>query len=140
MIDRLVKILLLYEFIKLTENQQALLEEASKAIYRPCCNNPTYFPDCNHGMAMLGLLELLAAQGADKAQLYKTALAVNSFWFPQTYLELAVYFSEQGTDWSKVDPKLVLSQNYSSAQGYQTARTKIKSLPKPPSGGGGCGV
>ena len=28
----------------------------AKGIYRPCCNNSTYFPDCNHGMAMLGLL------------------------------------------------------------------------------------
>ena len=33
-------------------------------IFRPCCGNHTAFPDCNHGMAVLGLLELLASQGA----------------------------------------------------------------------------
>src|SRR3989344_2672945 len=50
-------------FFNLTSGQQALVEKVSKNIYRPCCNNPTYFPDCNHGMAMLGFLELMASQG-----------------------------------------------------------------------------
>jgi hypothetical protein len=43
--------------ITLTEEQQARLLEVASVVYRPCCNNPTHFPDCNHGMAMLGLLE-----------------------------------------------------------------------------------
>lgn len=129
-----------HEFITLTDEQQKLVEQVSQGIYRPCCGNSTYFPDCNHGMAMLGLLELMASQGVSKDQLYKTALAVNSYWFPQTYLELATFFQEQGQDWKDVDPQLALSQEYSSGQGYQATRAKIKSLPQPPSGGGGCGV
>ena len=48
----------------LTPDQQSLVEKIVKGIYRPCCNNSTHFPDCNHGMAMLGLLEYLASQGA----------------------------------------------------------------------------
>src|SRR3989344_7346731 len=46
----------------LTSDQQTLVEKIAKGIYRPCCNNSTHFPDCNHGMAMLGLLEYLASQ------------------------------------------------------------------------------
>lgn len=129
-----------YSFISLSEKQQKQVEEVSKNIYRPCCGNSTHFPDCNHGMAMLGFLELMASQGATEEQMYDTALAVNSIWFPQTYLELATYFKEQGQDWSQVDAKLVLSKEYSSGQGYTQTRAKIKSLPQAQSGGGGCGV
>ena len=49
--------------IPLTAEQQARVEEVAYGVYRPCCNNHTAFADCNHGMAMLGLLELMAAQG-----------------------------------------------------------------------------
>ena len=52
-----------HALIALTAEEQDLVNRVSLNIYRPCCNNPTYFPDCNHGMAMLGLLELMAAQG-----------------------------------------------------------------------------
>src|SRR3989344_2353121 len=41
-------------FFTLTPAEQALVEKVSKGIYRPCCGNSTHFPDCNHGMAMLG--------------------------------------------------------------------------------------
>jgi hypothetical protein len=129
-----------YSFITLTSEQQKLVEETSKNIYRPCCGNSTHFPDCNHGMAMLGLLELMASQGATEQQMYDTALAVNSVWFPQTYLDLATYFEEQGQEWDQVDSKLALGQQYSSGQGYKATRAKIKSLPQVQSGGGGCGV
>jgi hypothetical protein len=129
-----------HAFVSLDAKQQQLVEEVAKGIYRPCCGNSTYFPDCNHGMAMLGLLELMASQGATKAQMYRSALAVNSYWFPQTYLDLATYFKEQGKDWSRVDPQVVLGKDYSSVQGYRAMRKKIKSLPSVQKGSGGCGV
>ncbi len=129
-----------YTYVTLTPEQQALVDSVSRGIYRPCCGNSTHFPDCNHGMAMLGLLELLAANGASEQQMYDVALKVNSFWFPQTYIDLATYFKEQGKDWNQVDAKTVLGADYSSAQGYQQTRGKIQSLPKPQQGGGGCGA
>ncbi len=129
-----------HAYVTLNPQQQALVDRVSLTIYRPCCNNSTHFPDCNHGMAMLGLLELMASQNVSEAEMYKIALAVNSYWFPQTYLDLASYFQEQGQKWSDVDPKTVLGFEYSSAQGYQQTRAKIQSLPKPATGGGGCGT
>ena len=39
-----------------------IVEEIAGNIYRPCCGNSTAFPDCNHGMAMLGLIELMVSQ------------------------------------------------------------------------------
>lgn len=129
-----------HAYVALTPDQQALVDEVSRNIYRPCCGNSTHFPDCNHGMAMLGLLELMAANGVKEEEMYQVALDVNAFWFPQTYLDLATYFKEQGKEWSEVDPKTVLGQEYSSSQGYQSTRQQIKSLPKPAAGGGGCGA
>jgi len=129
-----------HNFVNLTPEQQSMVEEMSKSIYRPCCDNSTHFPDCNHGMAMLGLLELMSANGVSKEEAYKVALEVNSMWFPQQYQELSVYFAESGITWDKVDPKTVLGISYSSASGYRNTKAQIKSLPQTQKGGGGCGL
>jgi hypothetical protein len=127
-----------YAFVILTEEQQALVERVSKNIYRPCCGNSTYFPDCNHGMAMLGLLELLASEGVSEKEIYDIALAVNSYWFPDTYLTLAEYFGQNGKDWTDIDSKEVLSAKYSSGQGYSRILEEME--PAKIRGGAGCGV
>lgn len=127
-----------HEFLTLSPEQQQLVEKISWGVYRPCCGNPTYFPDCNHGMAMLGLLELMASQGASEQEMYQTALAVNSYWFPETYINLAKYFESQGTPWKKVSPKEVLGADYSSASGYRNILSKIKPVER--QSGGSCGV
>ena len=128
-----------HRFIVLTPEQQALVEKVSKSIYRPCCGNSVYFPDCNHGMAMLGLLELMASQGVSEEEMYKAALAVNSYWFPDTYLTIAKYLKSQGKDWRAVAPKEILGYNYSSGPGYQKLLEKIEN-PEIKGGGGGCSV
>lgn len=107
-----------HDFIVLSPAQQALVDEVSRNVYRPCCDNPAHFPDCNHGMAMLGLLELAAAQGADEGALYSVALAANMAWFPQQYGNVRQYFEQQGQIWSKIDPKIILSSDYSGYSGY----------------------
>ncbi len=127
-----------HEFFSLSPDQQQLVEKISWGVYRPCCGNPTYFPDCNHGMAMLGLLELMASQGASEKDMYQAALAVNSYWFPETYINLAKYFESQGTPWKKVSPQEVLGADYSSASGYRNILNKIKPVER--QSGGGCGV
>lgn len=125
-------------FVVLTPQQQALVEKVSKNIYRPCCNNSTYFPDCNHGMAMLGLLELLASQGASENQMYQTALQMNSFWFPDQYATIAKYLESRGIKPQDISPKEILGVNYSSASGYAKVES---SLPREQNqGGGSCGV
>ncbi|HEY4495859.1 MAG TPA: hypothetical protein VJC04_00675, partial [Candidatus Paceibacterota bacterium] len=97
-----------HKFFNLTPEQQALVEKVSKGIYRPCCNNSTHFPDCNHGMAMLGLLELMASQGASEQEMWKAALAVNSYWFPDTYLTIATYMKNKSVEWKDVKPEEIL--------------------------------
>ena len=127
-----------HEFVPLTAEQQQLVEKTSWNIYRSCCGNPTYFPDCNHGMDSLGFLELMASQGVNEADMYKAALTVNSYWFPETHINLAKYFDSQGTPWKKVDPKEVLGADYSSASGYRNILNKIKPVER--QSGGSCGV
>lgn len=128
-----------HQFIKLTAAQQDLVDRVSKNIYRPCCGNSTHFPDCNHGMAMLGLLELMASQGVSEQDMYKAALAVNSYWFPQNYVTIASYFKKQGTEWNKVSPQVVLAAQYSSGQGYQQLLQQVSPQQLPKSQGG-CGA
>jgi len=128
-----------HEFVVLAPSKWELVEKVASHIYRPCCNNPTHFPDCNHGMAMLGLLELLAANGATEEEMFDTALAVNSYWFPDTYLTIAEYMMEGGIKWKDVDSKTALSAEYSSGSGFRNVLSAIEPV-KTESGGGGCGV
>mgnify|MGYP001616566408 FL=1 len=126
-----------HPFITLTPKQQAMVESISGTIYRPCCDNPAIFPDCNHGMAMLGLLELLASQGASEEQMYKAALEMNRFWFSGQYAIIDQYLVSKGRIPSEVNPKEILGKEYSSASGFSRVASSIEG---PPQGGGSCGA
>lgn len=129
------------EIILLTDKQQDLVKKIASNIYRPCCNNSTAFPDCNHGMAALGYIEWAVYNGLSEKQIYKDLLFFNSFWFPQTYVEMAVYFDKQGTKWKDVDAKTALSFDYSSAQGASRISQTVQNVPGlNKSQGGGCGA
>ncbi len=128
----------MHSLAPLTPAQQDLVDRVSRNVYRPCCGNSTHFPDCNHGMAMLGLLELAASQGADEAALYRIALAANSYWFPDTYLNLARYMEEKGVAWADVNPAQILGADFSSGAGYQNILSQIVKPEQPQ--GGSCGV
>src|SRR3990167_8219102 len=105
--------------IKLTTDQEELIKKISANIYRPCCGNSTAFPDCNHGAGMLGFIEMAVVAGMPEAEIYKKALVINSYWFPQTYTELAVFFkAKKNINWRDINPVEVLGENYSSGRGY----------------------
>lgn len=87
---------------------------------------------------MLGLLELLAAQGASEEEMYAIALQVNSYWFPSTYITLAKYFDERDVAWEDVSAKMVLGAAYSGASGYRQILAEVE--PAQVRGGGSCGV
>ncbi len=134
-----------FEIVKLTPDQEALVTKIAKNTYRPCCDNSTFFQDCNHGSALLGLMELGASQGLKEDKLYKEALAFNSFWFPDNYIQTALYFKVvKQTDWDKVNPKEILGKNYSSLSQWiknvQTPIAKIPNLIPRAENGGSCGA
>lgn len=118
-----------YNLIPLTIAQEQRVRIIAETIYRPCCDNSTFFQDCNHGSAALALIELGVSQGLSDSQIYRTVLQFNSFWFPHEYSILAVYFKQiQNLNWDNVNPKTVLSYQYSSLSGNQDTESKIKSL------------
>lgn len=127
-----------HPFISLTAEQQALVERVSENIYRPCCNNATHFPDCNHGMAMLGLLELMASQGVSEADMYDAALAVNRYWFPDTYQAIDQYVLMQGMNPRAVPSSVILGEKYSSGAGYRDILSKL--APREQQSGSGCSI
>lgn len=127
-------------YFKLTSEQQDLVDKVSRGIYRPCCGNSTHFPDCNHGMAMLGLLELMASQGVSEQDMWQAALAVNSYWFPDTYITIAAYMKDKkGVEWSDVNPQEVLGLDYSSGLGFRNISSQV-TTPNSSRSAGGCGV
>ena len=130
-----------HSYITLSDKQQKIVEEIAGNIYRPCCGNSTAFPDCNHGMAMLGLIELMVSQGFSKDEIYKTALAFNTYWFPETYFEAALYIDKNGGDYNKISPKKLLSQKFSSAMRDEAISKEAQSIQWPILGNGGsCGA
>jgi len=130
------------DLISLTPEQQAHVEEVASAVYRPCCDNPTLFPDCNHGMAMLGLLELMASQGASVDEMFEAAKYLNAYWFPQQTLKTAIYLkADQGVDFAEADARLVVSKNFSSASGASMVHQSLQSrglLKQTPGQGNSC--
>jgi len=130
------------DLIPLTPEQQKLVEEVASQIYRPCCDNHTLFPDCNHGMAMLGILELMASKGAIADQMLEAAKYINAFWFPQQTLETAMFLKmNQDVDFAEADPKFVVGRELSSASGFKVVHAALQSkglLQQAPGQGGGC--
>src|SRR3989344_1814495 len=129
----------MHSLITLTADQQKRVDRVSRNVFRPCCGNSAHFPACNHGMAMLGLLELMAAQGVSEADMYKAALAMNSYWFPDTYMTIAMYMQGKGVTWDKVSPNEMLGADYSSAVGFREISSQVV-VPSRGGSGGGCGV
>ncbi|OGO29166.1 MAG: hypothetical protein A2136_03775 [Chloroflexi bacterium RBG_16_54_11] len=132
------------KMMTLSEEQQARLLSVASAVFRPCCNNPTHFPDCNHGMAMLGMLELMASQNASEDEMYETAKYVTAFWYPQQMLEVATAFQAlKSVDFAQADAKTVVSNQFMSGSGFQAVHQWLSQnglLEQAPSSGGSCGV
>lgn len=128
--------------IDLDETENKRVTEITSNIYRPCCGNSAAFPDCNHGMAILGLVELMVDQGFSDEKIYEASLAFNSYWFQQTYVDLAYFFlTRENLSWDKVDPKKVLGAQYSSSQGYLGIKEIIaEDAPTLQRGGSSCGA
>jgi len=127
-----------HKFFNLTPEQQKLVERVSKNIYRPCCDNPTHFPDCNHGMAMLGLLELMASQGISEQEMYEAALQVNALWFLEEYSTIARYLASKNQTLWAADPKEILGRDYSSASGFRRVASLVPQVKS--QGGSGCSI
>ena len=130
------------DLIPLTADQQKLVEEVAADIYRPCCNNHTLFPDCNHGMALLGILELMASEGATADEMFEAAKYINAYWFPQQTLEMAIYLQlSENVDFKNADARLVVSEKFSSASGASMVHEDLVAkglLEQAPGQGGSC--
>jgi hypothetical protein len=129
--------------VSLNSQQQALMYDVATRSYRPCCDNPTAFPDCNHGAAALGLIELLAYQGANQSQMFDAVRYFYQYQFPQQYAEIAAYFDSHGVNYNQVNSSEVMGYSFSSYSGYASVNQyliKNKILAQPSGGGASCGA
>ena len=116
--------------VELRPEQEALVVRIAKSSYRPCCDNSTFFQDCNHGSALLGMLQLGASQGLSEDELYREALAFNSFWFPRNYVYNALYMKVmKAKDWTAVDAKALMGREFSSASGSTKVQAEVEKIP-----------
>ena len=138
------------ETLDLTPDRSGMVHRLADNVFRPCCGNSAYFQDCNHGSAMLGLMELAAADGRNAAEILELAKTANGFWYPQQYVEIALYFDAmEDLPWKRAPAERVLSAEYSSIgglirnvraplarQGLLTGKPRNSGA----SGGSGCAV
>ena len=134
-----------FPIVELTPAQERLVLHVARSAFRPCCDNSTFYQDCNHGSALLGLLALGASQGLSEDQLFREALAFNSFWFPDTYIATALLFKAvHDVDWADADPKAIMGADYSTASGWeQNVWQPLQAHPDlmpPPSNNVNCGA
>ena len=128
--------------LNFTPSEQNEMYDVATHSYRPCCDNPTAFPDCNHGAALLALTELGASEGLNVSQLYTLDLQAQTLWFPSYYATTALELHYKNVSyWA--NPRLVLSANYSSASGwYHNSYQPLKTNNQLPNAGqsAACGV
>ncbi|MBI2719007.1 MAG: hypothetical protein HY245_15250 [Rhizobiales bacterium] len=134
-----------FPIIQLKPEAETLGVRVAKSTYRPCCNNSTFFQDCNHGSALFAVLQLGAAQGLNEEQLYKEALAFNSFWFPDYYIRTALYFKVvRKTEWRDVDARTITGPGFSAGGPWQqnvlAPLVAYPDLIPQPAGGANCGT
>ncbi len=109
--------------VTLTPDQQARLERVASKVYRPCCDNPALFPDCNHGMAMLGMLTLLASEDAEEDEMFTAAKYANAVWFPEQYQNLSIFFSAtEDIEFRDLDAETLVGAKTSSGTAYAAVR------------------
>jgi hypothetical protein len=130
--------------VPLNAEQQERLEAAAGLVYRPCCENATDFPDCNHGMAMLGLLELMAAHNATVDEMMEAAKYANAFWFPQQMAEVATYLKvTRQLELAEADGREVSGKAIFASSGFQSVNKWLADtgyLNAVPVSGAQCGV
>ena len=106
--------------VMMNQRQEALALAIASTAFRPCCDNSTYFQDCNHGSALLGLIELAAAQGKSEEAIYRIAVVANSYWFPEQYAKTALYARHfEGASWNAAPARLIMSAAFSSLSGWE---------------------
>ncbi len=132
------------ELLPLETEEQARLEAVAANVYRPCCNNPALFPDCNHGMAMLGMLTLLAAEGASTEEMFEAAKMANALWFPAQAARVDIFLqSALDTDFANADAQLAVGPEVFSASGFAAMNGWLAQnglLGPSPNKGSGCGI
>ncbi len=131
--------------INLSRAQQDEVNSIASNVYRPCCDNPAMFPDCNHGAAQLGLIELMVSQGRSTTEIYNALKEFNSFYYPQQYLDMAVLLNAtQNKTWAEVAATLILGYNFSSASGSYAVQKQLMAsnitIGTGGGSGGGCAV
>lgn len=134
--------------LALSPEQAVLVYRLAANIFRPCCGNSAFFQDCNHGSAMLGLLELAASNGYTSEDILNLAKVANGLWYPEKYIETALFFdSLKGISWENIPADLLLSAEYSSIGGWNKNVRAVLADQKTflrrqqaVSGGRGCGI
>lgn len=133
------------ETLTLSPEQSSLARRIAENTFRSCCDNSAFFQDCNHGSAMLGLIEIAASNGQNPESILKLAKVANGFWYPEQYVEMALFFDAvKGISWENVSADLILSSKFSSMSGWQKNVHAVLSdqgllIPPQQSGGGGSG-
>lgn len=113
--------------LSLTEEQLRAADRVAQNSYRPCCGQSAANPDCSHGFAALGLIELMASQGYTEDEMFDAFVKFNSFWFPSTYIQNAMYFKvTENQDWEDVDKETIAGQQFSSLSGSYAVKKYLQ--------------
>ncbi len=112
--------------LNLTASQEQEAIDVSEKTFRPCCNNPAMFPDCNHGAAELALIEMMSAQGYNESTIFQVLRNFLSMYYPQNMFDEAVVFASQGINFSSVPANTTVSYSLFSAAGAQNVGNYIQ--------------
>lgn len=112
----------------LTSEQKSRYNSLTNNIYHPCCDSPVNAGGCKHAIAIKGLVKDRLKAGWSDEQIYKEAFLWLRFWWPQHYAQMGVYLVSQGTDPSKISPKVWDGKDYSTIRSGRFVDAELKKL------------
>ncbi len=112
--------------VNLTSEQQSEAVDVAAGTFRPCCDNPAMFPDCNHGAAELALIEMMASQGFNESQMFVVLQEFLSEYYPQNMFEVGVVYASHGINFSSVPANMAVGRTLFSASGSQNVGSYIQ--------------
>lgn len=76
----------------------------TEEIYHPCCDGPVQGCECEHAVALRGLVKFMLKEGKNDDEIKKQSFEWLKYFFQQHYVNVAKYLQNQGKDIAMMGP------------------------------------
>lgn len=126
------------EIIDLSTSEKTRFDKLTKEeIYHPCCDGPVQGCECEHAVALRGLVKFMLKEDKNDEEIKKQSFEWLKYFFQQHYVNVAKYLQNQGKDIAIMGPgkEFGLASYGAKIQQALQAGQRVEDLPQQK---GGC--